>query len=286
MSFHTIPPSNRYAELFAGVSPSRPPKKLAFCPFAVIGFPDERRSLVTVKQYIHLGADMLELGFPFSDPTADGPVLQTANKKALAEGMTVKKAFQFIKSVRKYVDKISKKPIPIGILVYFNLVYRYGITKFYQEARRVGADSVLIADVPLEESGKAVQAAKKAGIHLIFLVSERTSDKRLNALLKLASGFLYVVSTLGITGIRENLPKSLPHLLKKIRRQTNLPLMVGFGISNQNQIRALKNTSANGFIVGSALIGDDTNKLMTSLQRAASPMRIDNIKEPLKNVTL
>lgn len=238
---------DRYQKLFSEKSDADH-RSLAFCPFAVMGDPNYEKSLERVLEYVRLGADLLELGLPFSDPVADGPVIQMADKRALDAGMTTKRALELCAAVRQ------KTEIPIGLLVYFNPIFQYGIEKFYREAKKAGVMSVLVADLPLEEYSAISRAAKKSNIHPIFIVSERTTPERLKKITQLASGFLYVVSVLGTTGERKKLPASLLNLLALLKKQTKLPLMVGFGISRPEHIAALKKTSASGAIVGSGLV--------------------------------
>lgn len=227
-----------------------------FCPFTVIGFPTFKKSLKIVKDYVDGNgasrlfgkANMLELGIPFSDPTADGPVIQKADQIALQKGFTLKKLFPFLKKVRKFTN------IPIGLLTYANPVYRYGIEKFYHHAKNAGANSILIADLSLEESKPFLHASKKYKLDQIFIVSEKTSVSRLKKILKVARGYIYVVSRSDVTGAKKDISKSLSSLIKKIKSHTHLPLIVGFGISKKSHIQKLQKTGANGYIIGSALV--------------------------------
>lgn len=261
---------DRYKTIFARLKKS---STLGFCPFAVLGDPTETKTLERVKKYIEAGADFLELGIPFSDPIADGPTIQAADERALKNGMTPKKAIRLVQKIRRLT--LTKKPynllptsynlMPIGILTYSNIVLRYGIAKFYRDLKRAGADSILIADVPLEEIAPFANAAKKYKLHQIFLVSEYTDAARLKKIEKFASGFLYVVSVLGVTGARERLNQNLKNLLRRLRKQTKLPLMVGFGISKLKHLATLKKTSASGAIIGSALIRTPLKNLSRQL---------------------
>lgn len=230
--------------------------QIIFSPFTVIGFPTLKKSLKIIKNYLNgkgpsapFGkANMLELGIPFSDPTADGPVIQQADQRALQNGFTLKKLFPFIKKIRTFTK------IPIGLLTYANPVYQYGIEKFYRNAKKAGVNSILIADLSLEESKPYVSASKKYDIQQIFIVSEKTSDVRLKKILKVASGYIYVVARSNVTGAKKDLPKSLPSLIKKLKKHTKLPLIVGFGISKKSHISTLKKHGADGFIIGSSLV--------------------------------
>jgi len=235
--------SNRYAQ-------ARERKGHAiFVPFVVLGDPDKRTSLEIVRTLIENGADALELGFPFSDPPADGPVIQEADMRALKAGMRVDDCFDLLRDIRKMTD------IPIGLLIYFNLVLQRGIDRFYKECAEVGVDSVLIADLPLEHAQEVVPIAKKHGISPVFLVSELTTEERLGEIVKVADGYLYVVSYLGVTGVENSvLEEKIRNILQRTRRQTSLPLCVGFGINSVEQAQAAVRAGADGVIVGSRIV--------------------------------
>ncbi|MFY9462700.1 MAG: tryptophan synthase subunit alpha [Candidatus Sungiibacteriota bacterium] len=221
--------------------------KIAFMPFLVAGDPDFDTGIAIAKKIIPF-ADLLEIGFPYSDPLADGPTIQTADNRALRAGMNTDRVFAFIKKLREFID------VPITILVYANLVYQRDINRFYQDAKAAGVDGVLIPDVPVEESEPFVEASRIAGIDPIFLVAPTTTPERLKKILYYARGYLYIVSVLGVTGTRDSLSSGIPHLLRRIKRQTDLPLAVGFGISTKEHITMLKKSGADGAIVGSALV--------------------------------
>lgn len=222
-------------------------KKTAFMPFFVAGDPDLERNLGIIRCALPF-ADLLELGFPYSDPLADGPTIQNADARALRSGMNPDMVFALVKAVRRI------SAMPITALVYANLVYQRGIERFYRDARDAGIDGVLVPDVPVEEVEPFIAAAKKFSISPIFLVAPTTNPERLKKILVHAEGYLYVVSLLGVTGARRSLPKGLTYLLKTIKSRTDLPLAVGFGISKRSHIRALAKAGADGVIVGSALI--------------------------------
>lgn len=226
---------------------TRSQRKIAFMPFLVAGDPDFQTSIAIAKKIAPF-ADLLEIGFPYSDPLADGPTIQAADKRALRTGMTTDRVFAFIKKLREFTD------VPITVLIYANIVYQRGIKCFYQDAKTAGIDGVLIPDVPVEESGPFVEASMTAGIEPIFLVAHTTTPQRLKKILKHAQGYLYVVSVLGVTGARDSLSSGMPRLLQRIKRQTSLPLAVGFGISKKEHITMLKKSGADGAIVGSALV--------------------------------
>lgn len=241
--------------------------RIGFCPFAVLGDPTPQGCLKRIEKYLEAKPDFLELGIPFSDPIADGPVIQAADERALKNGMTPKKAIGLIKKIRSTAARKARSDIPIGILTYSNIILQYGIEKFYRDLKKAGADSILIADVPLEEIKSFAAAAKKNRLNQIFLVSEYTDVKRLKQIEKFGSGFLYVVSVLGVTGIRQKLSPQLFKLLARLKKQTKLPLVVGFGISRSEHFKQLKTAGANGAIVGSALVKTPTRRLSDLVQK-------------------
>lgn len=227
----------------------------AFIPFVVAGDPDFETSLEIVKTFVNNGANALEIGFPFSDPVADGPTVQAADIRALKIGMTTKKCFQFIQRIREFTS------IPIGLLVYYNLIYKWGTDPFYKKAKECGVNGVLVADLPPEEASDAINAANKYGINPIFMVAQSTNQKRLVEILKFCSGFLYVVSIMGITGARKNLKISTFNLIERVKNVSALPIAVGFGVSNPEQVQEIVNSGSEGVIVASAIIDIITENL-------------------------
>jgi len=213
----------------------------------VAGDPNFKAS---VKLAARLGqiADFLEIGFPYSDPLADGPTIQAADSRALKAGMTTAKVFKLIENIRKQIS------IPITVLVYANLVLQYGVDKFYRHARLAGINGVLIPDAPAEEAVPFVRAAKQHGVCPIFLVTQTTTKARLKKILKYAQGFLYLVSVLGVTGSRKTFSQETTTFIRRVKKQISLPLAVGFGISQPRQAKAFYRAGADGAIVGSAII--------------------------------
>ncbi|PJC36664.1 tryptophan synthase subunit alpha [Candidatus Peregrinibacteria bacterium CG_4_9_14_0_2_um_filter_53_11] len=247
-----------YHELFKQL---RADKRIGRCPFAVIGDPTPEAFLQRIDLYLKAGAEMLELGLPFSDPVADGPTIQQADERALRAGMTPRKALSLIKKIR------SRTAVPIGVLAYANSVFRYGTEEFYRELKKSGATSLLIADLPPEEATSYVEAAQNSGIDQIFIVSEATSPERLRLIEKLGSGFLYLVSTLGVTGARTALPRGLSTTIKRLKKACTLPLAVGFGISSAEHISEIKRAGADAAIIGSALVGTPLTQLPKQLKK-------------------
>lgn len=220
----------------------------AFIAFLVAGDPDRDTSLELAKRVIRAGADILEFGMPFSDPVADGPTIQKADERALSGGMTPDILFDIVRELRKDTD------VPIVLLTYYNVVFRRGIRRFYRQAQYAGIDGILIVDMPWEESDEVVKIAGTLGMDQIFLVSVRTSKKRLDQIVSRARGFLYLVSTTGVTGARGELDQVVFDLIRSVRKQTDLPLAVGFGISRPEHVRPLLSAGANAVIVGSAIV--------------------------------
>jgi tryptophan synthase alpha chain len=220
----------------------------ALIPFFVIGDPDFDTSLSVVKAAIDAGADILELGIPFSDPVADGPTIQKADIRALDSGMTVVKALDFIAQVSSY------KPLPIGLLVYYNLVYQYGVEKFFVDFKAAGGSSVLIADLTIDDVDEVGPLAEAAGLETVFMVTPNTSDERIEMIAAKTTGFIYTVSTYGVTGARSALSDMVKPLVAKLKGQTDVPVCVGFGISSADQAKQVADAGADGVIIGSRIV--------------------------------
>ena len=210
---------SRIGELFS--SAGRP----LFIAFIVAGDPDFKSSVAAVKALIEGGADIIELGVPFSDPVADGPTIQRADVRSLGAGTTPEMVFEIVRHIRQF------STVPVVFLTYYNIVYHRGISRFYRDAEEAGVDGILIADMPVEESGPVMKEAAKTGIDQIFMVSETTSPERLERILEKAQGFLYLVSHMGVTGVLPSLPQGTAAIALRIRSKTSMPLAVGFGIA-------------------------------------------------------
>jgi tryptophan synthase alpha chain len=237
--------SETYQEMFKRVKQK---SEGAFIPFVVAGDPDLETSLQIVQEMVNGGADALEIGFPFSDPVADGPTIQAADIRSLEAGMTTSKGFEFIRKVREFTN------IPIGLLVYYNLIYKMGIDQFYSEAKESGVNGILAADLPPEEASTATKAAQKHGINQIFMVAQTTSNQRLSKISQIAEGFIYVVAVMGVTGARSNLENNTVNLIRRVRSHSQLPICVGFGISKPDHVERVLKAGSDGVIVASALI--------------------------------
>jgi len=224
------------------------PGKTAFIGFTIAGDPNEATSLRIAKALIDGGTDILELGVPFSDPVADGPTIQRADDRALAAGTTPDTIFRLVKEIRAYSD------VPIVFLTYYNIVHKRGIERFYREAREAGVDGILVADMPVEESEEVTAIAARYEIDPIFLITQTTSDERIRKIATPARGYLYLVSVLGVTGVRAEVSSGAIDLLHRVRRQTKLPLALGFGISTPDHAATCAAAGADGVIVGSAIV--------------------------------
>jgi tryptophan synthase alpha chain len=234
-----------YQEMFKRVKAN---SEGAFIPFVVAGDPDLETSLEIVQELVNAGADALEIGFPFSDPVADGPTIQAADIRSLEAGMTTIEGFEFIRKVREFTN------IPIGLLVYYNLIYKMGVDHFYRKAKESGVNGILAADLPPEEASPAITAAQKYGINQIFMVAQTTSTPRLLKISKIADGFIYVVAVMGVTGARSALENDTVKLIQRVRSHTQLPICVGFGISQPDHVESVLKAGSDGAIVASVLI--------------------------------
>jgi len=214
-----------------------------------LGDPNYGLSFKIIKELIDAGADALELGFAFSDPIADGPTIQEADQRALRAGANTEKNFELLKKIRSYNNEI-----PISLLIYYNLICQFGLEKFYKKAKAVGVDAILASDVSFEEAAPLLKAAEKHGVNPVFLVTPLTAGKRLKKILEKSSGYVYLVSLLGVTGARKGLQKRTFQLIKRVKRFTKLPLIVGFGISKPEHVKQVIEAGADGAIVGSAIV--------------------------------
>jgi tryptophan synthase alpha chain len=238
-------PDNRVCRI-AGAFGNRGAPLLVTC--TVAGDPDYDESKVVIRALAHAGADIIELVMPFSDPIADGPVIQEADARALAAGMTTERLFSLVRELRRETE------IPFLIMTYANIIIQQGIDTFYRRAARAGADGVVVADVPLEEAGPYCEAARKAGIEPILFISQTTSPERMERILASAGGFIYLVAAMGVTGVRNEIEPEAISLLRLVKENSPLPVVPGFGISSPDQVRAYAQAGADGVIVGSAIV--------------------------------
>jgi tryptophan synthase alpha chain len=222
--------------------------RAGFVPFLVAGDPSWDASLKAAMAVVEAGADILEVGVAFSDPVADGPVIQAAGQRALAKGMSLAKAAEFVRALRK-----KGVTIPVILFTYLNPILRMGTEKFGVLCARNGIDAVLIVDLPAEEAGTAAAALKANGIELVLLASPTTTDSRLRLIGELTGSTAYYVSREGVTGVRNGLAGDLAKRLRHVRRLIKKPLLVGFGVSEPAQAKRLAK-QADGVVVGSALV--------------------------------
>jgi len=252
---------NRYDEAF-GKAKKR--KEAAFIPFAVAGDPNPDVFIDVITAYVKGGADILEIGYPFSDPVADGPVNQRASQRAIGAGLGHKIFFELIKEIRTFTD------IPIGLLTYANSINHLGSDVFCRKAAKAGIDSILVADMPPEESHELGLSMRKYGIGRVFIASEFTPDERMRYICRNVDSFVYVVSRPGITGIDTTLSVSVKTTLARLKKVTDKPLAVGFGISTPEHVRDVRKAGAHGVIVGSALV----NEIEKSVLKGTNPSSI------------
>lgn len=220
--------------------------KKAFIPFITCGDPDIETTKKIVQAAADNGADLIELGIPFSDPTAEGPVIQAANIRALSKGITTDDVFELVKDLRKTIS------IPMVFMTYANVVFSYGAEKFMKNCQGTGVDGIILPDLPFEEKGEFADVCKKYDVALISLIAP-TSHQRIAMIAKEAEGFIYLVSSLGVTGTRSEITTDLASIVKIIRENTDIPCAIGFGISNPEQAAKMAAIS-DGAIVGSAII--------------------------------
>jgi tryptophan synthase alpha chain len=222
--------------------------RTAMMPYFTIGYPSYAVSLDVIEACVDAGADLMELGMPFSDPLADGPTIQHSTQVALENGITVGSCLEAVNELR--ARGIS---IPLILMGYINPILAYGLEKFVTAAAQAGASGFIIPDLPPDEAGEMQALCRQVGLDLVFLLPPNSTDERMSFIISQSSGFVYLVSVLGITGERDALPVELTQFVKRVRSHTKKPLAVGFGISTPDQVAAVGQI-ADGVIVGSALI--------------------------------
>lgn len=218
----------------------------AFIAFITCGDPDLETTEAAVRAAAENGADLIELGIPFSDPTAEGPVIQGANMRALKGGITTDKVFDFVNKLRRDLKT------PMVFMTYANVVFSYGSERFISTCQRIGIDGLILPDLPYEEKDEFLPICKKYDVDLISLIAP-TSENRIAMIAKEAEGFLYIVSSLGVTGTRSEIKTDLQSIVKVVRENTSIPCAIGFGISTPQQAKRMADIS-DGAIVGSAIV--------------------------------
>jgi tryptophan synthase alpha chain len=235
--------------------------RVALVTFVTAGDPDYVTSLRIIKGLPAAGADIIEIGMPFTDPMADGPAIQAAGLRALHGGQTMKKTLAMVAAFRK-----ADHETPVVLMGYYNPIYVYGVPRFLKDAKVAGADGLIVVDLPPEEDGELCLPAMNAGLNFIRLATPTTDDKRAPRVFRNTSGFVYYVSVLGITGTKTPDLKSVKANVNRLRKHTSLPIAVGFGVKTARQARAIAE-DADGVVVGSALV----SAVKDSLTKAGKP---------------
>jgi tryptophan synthase alpha chain len=243
----------------------------AFVTFLMAGDPDPKTSLDILKALPKAGADIIEIGMPFTDPMADGPSIQAAGLRALKAGMTLKKTLEMVRGFRQ-----DDNATPLVLMGYYNPIYIYGVDKFLIDAKTAGVDGLIIVDLPPEEDTELCIPAMKAGLNFIRLATPTTDDKRLPAVLANTSGFVYYVSITGITGSASADSTAVGEAVARIKRHTKLPVCVGFGIRTPDAARAIAE-NANGAVVGTALV--DALRASLDAEGRATPKTVGAVAD-------
>jgi len=240
------------------------------------GFPNEKATLSTVKGLIRGGVDIIEIGFPFSDPLADGPVIQNASTVSLQKGTKIKKFFSVVKKIRNQTD------IPLVLMTYTNILYHMGYPKFIADAKKAGIDGFILPDMSVEESKDYLEAAKN-NADTIFLISPNTNKTRITKIAEKSSGFLYLVAVYGTTGVKAGIKNYTLKAIKEVKKQTKgkIPIGVGFGVSTPNDVKKYIKAGADAVIVGSAFL-----KLVEKTPQAKLESAIASFTKSLKRQTI
>lgn len=248
----------------------------ALIAYIMAGFPNEKATLTTVRGLVKGGADIIELGFPFSDPLADGPVIQNASTIALGKGTKIDGFFNIVKKIRKETD------IPLVLMTYTNILYHKGYPKFISEAKKAGIDGFILPDMSVEESKEYLNAAKNKA-DTIFLISPNTSKTRIQKISKVSTGFLYLVAVFGTTGVKTGIKNYTLKAIKKVKKQTKgkIPVGIGFGVSTPEDVKTYVKAGADAVIVGSAYL-----KLIEKTSQNNLESKIISFTKSLKKQTV
>ena len=251
-------------------------KQKALITYIVAGYPNENGTLSAIRGLVKGGADIIELGLPFSDPLADGPVIQNASYIALQKGINLSKFLSLVKKIRKETD------LPLVLMTYTNLLYKQGYDRFITLAKKAGIDGFILPDMAIEEAGEYLKAIRKNKADSIFLISPNTSPKRIKKIVSASSGFLYLVSVFGTTGKQEKIQQYTIDAIKNTKKLVNgkIPIGIGFGISNSKQARFFIKKGADAIIVGSAFL-----KLIEKLPQKKIESNIAQFTRSLKEAT-
>ncbi len=246
-------------------------KRKAFIAFITAGYPDLNTTQKLAIEFANIGVDILELGVPFSDPMADGPVIQEASQAALRNKVNLDNILGLVKDVRKHTQ------MPLCLMTYYNPVFCFGEDKFARKAAEAGVDGIIIPDMPPEEGKAFVRAANKFKLDTIFFLAPTSTRQRIKLISKASRGFIYYVSLTGVTGPRQKLPADIADNIRIIKRHTDKPVCVGFGVSNPYQVRQV-HRFADGVIIGSAIV----KKIKENIGRRDLVRRISNFVRTLK----
>ncbi|MBI3253577.1 MAG: tryptophan synthase subunit alpha [Nitrosopumilales archaeon] len=248
----------------------------ALIGYLMTGYPNEKDTVSAIRGLIQGGVDIIELGFPFSDPLADGPTIQNASTISLNKGTKLEKFFKILKQIR------SETKIPLVLMTYTNILYSYGYDKFLSKAKRLGLDGIILPDMSIEESSEYLKAARKNHIDTIFLVSPNTSKDRIKRITKVTTGFLYLVSMYGTTGMRGKIQKYTINAVKNTKKIVSgkIPVGVGFGVSSASDVKRFVSLGADAVIVGSAFL-----RLIENTQSNKIESRLASFTRQLKQAT-
>ncbi|MFH1354892.1 MAG: tryptophan synthase subunit alpha [Candidatus Omnitrophota bacterium] len=248
-------------------------KKKAFIAFITAGYPDLNTTRELLYEFDRIGVDLVELGVPFSDPLADGPLIQEASQAALKKKVNLGAILNLVKTVRKRIN------LPLCLMTYYNPIFAFGEKAFVKKALESGVDGVIIPDLPPEEGKGFIKLAHKLGLDVICSISPTTSSRRIKYIANLARGFIYYVSLTGVTGPRQNLPAELITNLKNLKKYTSKPICVGFGVSSRPQIEQIYRV-ADGVIVGSAII----RQVRSYIGKPGLVKKVSNFTQKIKSV--
>lgn len=222
----------------------------ALIAYIMVGYPSEKATLSSIRGFIKGGADIIELGFPFSDPIADGPIIQNASTVSLEKGENIGKFFNLVKKIRK------ETKIPLVLMTYTNILYHRGYAKFIEDAKNSGIDGFILPDMSIEESNEYLFEARRKNVDTVFLVSPNTSKNRIKKISKMSSGFLYLVAIYGTTGVKTNIKGYTIRAIREIKKviRKDIPIGVGFGVSKPKDVKKYVNAGADAVIIGSAFL--------------------------------
>lgn len=245
----------------------------AFIPFITCGDPDLNTTKIIIRNMVESGADLIELGIPFSDPVAEGPVIQNANCRALAGGIKTENIFEMVEELRKEIS------VPMVFMTYANVVFSYGIEKFAEKSYNIGMDGIILPDVPFEEKEEFVSSFRKYGLDFISFVTPSSYD-RIQMIAREATGFVYCVSSLGVTGMRTNISTKIDEMIQSVKEvNPDIPCAIGFGISNEEQAKKMSEY-ADGIIVGSAIMD-----IIAKHGKSSAPYVTDFVKDMKSAIT-